>query len=170
MLIPPPLLQAAAVDTALQPQASGQASAVIDVALLDGGTLHGQVFDAQGKPLARAAVSIQQLDREIQAAVTDAWGAFRVTGLRGGMYRIVAGDASGTYRLWAPNTAPPSARRGALVVAGDPEVMLAQCEPHRRGPLQFLRNPWVIAGIVAVAIAVPVALNNLDDDEAQSPD
>ena len=31
----------------------------------------------------------------------------------------------------------------------------------------FLKNPWVIAGTVAAAIAVPVAIHN-DDDEVTS--
>ncbi|HUT91375.1 MAG TPA: carboxypeptidase-like regulatory domain-containing protein [Thermoguttaceae bacterium] len=159
LLIPGPMLQAATTDTGPQHLADGRVPAVVDVALSDGGTLHGQVVDPQGNPLSRTAVSIQQFDREVATTVTDPSGRFRAAGLRGGMYRIVAGQATGTYRLWAPNTAPASARPAALLIPSGAEVVRGN-----RG-LRLLRNPWVIAGIVAVAIAVPVAIHNADDDD-----
>jgi hypothetical protein len=168
LIISGPALQAGAADTASQRQSEGsqgRVPAVIDVALDAGGTLQGQVVDARGEAAPRTPVSIQQLDREVARAVTDASGRFRVTGLRGGTYRIVAGEATGAYRLWAANTAPPAALPSALVVAGDQQLVrgnLGQC-------IQFLRNPWVVAGLVAVAIAVPVALHNAEkDDESRS--
>jgi len=162
LLIPGPMLQASTTDAGSQDRADGRAPAVVDVALSDGGTLHGQVVDPQGNPLSRTAVSIQQFDREVANTVTDPSGRFRATGLSGGTYRIVAGQATGTFRLWAPNTAPPSARPAALVVPGNQQLVRGN-ECNRC--LQLLRNPWVIAGIVAVAIAVPVAIYNADDDD-----
>ena len=163
LLVPGPMLQASTTDAGPQHPADGRVPAVVDVALSDGGTLHGQVVDPQGNPLSRTAVSIQQFDREVATTVTDPSGRFRAAGLRGGMYRIVAGQAMGTYRLWAPNTAPASARPAALLIPNGVEVVRGQA-------LQLLRNPWVIAGIVAVAVAVPVAIHNADaDDGPRSP-
>jgi hypothetical protein len=159
LLIPGPVLRAAGPDAGSNHVAHGRTRAVIDVALQDGGTLHGQVVDVQGKPLSRITVSIQQFEREMAAAVTDPSGCFRVAGLRGGTYRIVAGEATGMYRLWAANTAPPAASDAALVVPGDQQVVRGnRC-------LQLLRNPWVVAGLVAVAIAVPIAIHNYDKDD-----
>jgi hypothetical protein len=162
LIVPGPLFQAmaAGADSKLETCSDeGRAPAVVDVALYDGGTLQGQVVDAQGKALAEVTVSIQQGDREIRRTVTDRSGRFRVAKLRGGTYRIVADEAVGVYRLWAPSTAPPSARPSALIVCGDQQLVLGQ---YGR-VLQFLRNPWVVAGFVAVAIALPVAIHYADD-------
>lgn len=66
--------------------------------------------------------------------------------------QISAGHGVGVYRLWAPETAPPAAGKGALIVA-DATTVRGQ---SRMG--QFLRSPLVIAGIVTVAVAVPVTV------------
>jgi len=162
LLIPGPMLQASTPDAGSADRPDGAQAAVVDVALSAGGTLHGQVVDLQGNPLGRTAVLIQQSDREVARTVSDPLGRFRATGLSGGTYRIVAGQATGTFRLWAPNTAPPSARPAALVLPCNQALVRGkECNPC----MQFLRNPWVIAGIVAVAIAVPVAIYNADDDD-----
>lgn len=178
MLLPPPVVQAAT--TAADPDSKDQAEKtlpeIVDVTLYDGGALRGQVVDLQGQPLARTTVSVRQFDREIATAVTNDVGYFRMTGLRGGMYAIAAAEAVGTCRLWAPNTAPPSAQPGALVVVGDHQVLGQggcndfQCRPMGCRPVRcyspmsrmkyWLANPLVIAGIVATAVAIPVALHN----------
>ncbi len=96
---------------------------VVDVELGPGGTLVGQVVDAQGIGLEGTAVTIHQGDKQIGQVVTDAQGRYELTNLRGGFYQIVAGQGYGFYRLWAPNTAPPAARNSALVVSGDNAVL-----------------------------------------------
>ena len=164
LIVSGPALQGTAADAASNQKTEGNkadAPAVVDVALDDGGTLQGQVVDAQGKLVAETTVSIQQLDREIVRTVTDRSGRFRVAGLRGGTYRIVAGEAVGVYRLWAANTAPPAALPRALVVPGDQQLVRGQLGRV----VQFLRNPWVVAAIVTVAIAVPVAMHKADGDD-----
>lgn len=147
--LPQPLLASEAA-----PQ---RAQTATDVALTEGGTLIGQVFDAQGAPLARVTVVLQGQDQQVLSVQTDQSGRFSVQGLRGGVYVISSAKGYGTYRLWAPGTAPPLAQKGALVVAGQQTVR------GQFGPLPFwLSNPWVIAGIVATAVAVPVAIHNAD--------
>jgi hypothetical protein len=162
LILSGPVLQATAADTGSKQETrgdQGRAPAVTDVALQNGGTLLGHVVDPQGKAVAETPVSIQQADRELVRTVTDRSGGFRVANLRGGTYRIVAGEAAGIYRLWAPGTAPPSARPTAMIASGDQQLVLGQ-----GGRLmQFLRNPWVIAGLVTLAIALPVAIHNMDD-------
>ncbi len=126
--------------------------AVVDIALADGGVLHGQVVDLQGGRAANVPVSVKAPDREVARTITTGEGRFAVQGLKGGVYQVAAGDGQGVYRLWAANTAPPSAQKGAIVYTQNPQP---------RGTLKMLlSNPIVIAGLVATAIAVPVALAN----------
>ena len=181
MLISGPLLQAAAIEARPNPLAAGRAPSVPDVALDAGGTLHGRVVDVQGNPLGGTAVAIRHLDRELARTISDESGRFRLTGLRGGVYGIVAGQSGTVFRLWIPNTAPPSAQPAALVVVGG-EQTLAQggcgpwgCDPSRPARQTcdrlkcWLANPLVIAGIIATAVAIPVALHNARDHEPRSP-
>jgi hypothetical protein len=110
------------------------------------------------------------------------------------VYEVAAGQHRGVYRLWAPRTAPPSANRGIMAVSGEvvrgqyappsPEAVLqtpipgyietvpyTPAGPAGPGPLgrsvNWMKNhPWVTAGVVATAIAVPVAVTEFDDDPA----
>ncbi len=149
---------------------------VFDVTLRDGGVLLGQVVDPQGVAQTKVPVSVRDRDREVAASVTDAHGYFAVRGLRGGVYTIMAGAGGGTFRVWQPGTAPPSAQQGALVMA-ERATIRGQCaegcaEPTcgptgcampcapACGLMSWMSNPWVVTGIVATAIAVPVAIHN----------
>lgn len=143
--------------------APGRQPAATDVALEQGGTLVGQAVDAQGKPLAHIAVALRQEHREVACTSADASGGFAVSGLRGGTYHITAGRAGGTFRLWAANTAPPSAMRAALLVEDGVQV-------RGQNPLcGCLSNPWVLAAIVTAAIAVPIIVHNTQGSKPQTP-
>jgi len=142
----------------------------VDVTLTAGGVLQGQVIDRQGAPLAKIPVALRDRDRQISGAVTDEYGRFAVGSLRGGVYQIVAGGGYATYRLWSPGTAPPSAEQTALLVVGQDVVRGQRCGRSCRrcwpgwGVLTFwMSNPWIVAGIAATAISVPVAINNSHD-------
>lgn len=164
MILPTPVLQAAETQAGAELQVAGRATTAVDVALRDGGILVGQAVDAEGQPLAKAAVSVHQSDREVAKTLTNQAGWFAVRGLQGGTYQIVAGPAGGVYRLWTPATAPPSALQSALVTAGSPRVR------GQQGPLGswLCCNPWILAGIVAAAVAIPVAIHNARVDRAPS--
>ncbi len=137
---------------------------VTDVALAQGGILNGKVVDRQGAAQARVAVHLVRDGEMVAASETDAQGEFHVAGLRGGVYQVETSQSVGVYRLWAEQTAPPAANEGILIVNGDDAVRGNQCGPGG-GVLGFLANPWVLAAIVAAAIAIPLAL---DDDDDQS--
>jgi hypothetical protein len=131
--------------------------AVVDIALSDGGVLHGRVVDLKGSGVVNTGVSVKAQDREIARATTTADGRFSVQGLHAGVYRLAANDSQGVYRFWATNTAPPSAQRSAIVYTADQGN--AADGGSGRGTLKmFLAHPIVLAAIVATAIAVPVAL------------
>jgi hypothetical protein len=129
------------------------APAVVDVAMADGGVLHGQLIDLQGSSVAGVPVSVLAQNQEVARATTANDGQFAVQGLRGGVYQVAAGQGQGVYRLWTNNAAPPSAQQNAIVYTQNPGQ-------GSGGLKMLLTNPIVIAGVVATAIAVPVALAN----------
>jgi len=141
--------------------AAPAAPAIADIALQNGGVLHGQVVDLQNQPRANVPVVVVSGKQQLATGTTnkDGWFAFR--GLRSGVYQLAVPEGSATYRVWAPETSPPAAQQAALLVTGD-GVVRGQCCGGLGG---FLTHPWVIAGIIATAIAVPVAIHNADKDD-----
>lgn len=136
-------------------------SIVRDVVLQEGGILTGQVLDAAGAPVAATPVAVVDQDRAVATALTGDDGRFAMTGVKAGVYQVATAKGVTVCRLWAPRTAPPSALPDALVVNG--ETVVRGAMNGGGGVIGFLSNPWVLAGIVAAAIAVPLAL---DDDDA----
>ena len=130
------------------------APAVLDVSL-NNGAMVGQVLDAQGAPIKGEAVSISKDGRKVAQVKTDELGRYSVNGLNAGVYQVATSEGVANYRVWGENTAPPSAQAGALMIVGQPV----------RGHLGhggLLCNPWVLGGIAAAAIIIPLAL---DDDD-----
>jgi len=140
-----------------------QANKIADVALRSGGTLVGAVYDSQGLPAEGAIVSVQQSGKEVARTQTDQKGRFIAEGLQGGVYQIATAKGVAVYRAWTPGTAPPAAQQQALVINGDVVRGIGNGEI-----LAFLSNPWVLAGIVATAIAVPIAVSDDDDNDSGS--
>jgi hypothetical protein len=134
--------------------------AVRDVALHDDGTLTGQVLDTSGKPVTGTTVAVIHQGRAVATSETGANGRFTIGGVKAGVYEVATSNGVTVCRLWTPRTAPPAAQADALVVHGDTVVRGAVCDGRVIG---FLSSPWVLAGIVAAAIAIPLAL---DDDDA----
>lgn len=138
---------------------------VQDVALQAAGTLQGQLFDAQGTPVAHAELLLRRGSEVVASARSDSRGVFRIPELAGGVYELQTPTSRGIYRLWAPNTAPPSAQEGVLVV-GSEDILRGQPgrQPWLNGIGGALANPWVLALIVGAAIAIPLAIDSDDDD------
>lgn len=135
--------------------AAEAAPPVTDIALADGGVLQGRVVDLQGGGVAGVDVSVKSQNREVTRTTTNADGQFSVKGLNDGVYQLAAADGQGVFRLWSAKKAPPVSKNGAIVYTQNAGGM--------GGLKMFLSNPIVIAGIVATAIAVPVALANQHD-------
>jgi len=133
---------------------------VMDVALSDGGMLYGRVVDLQGAGISNVPVVVKSQDRTVAATTTAPDGAFNIQGLRGGVYQVAAANGHGVYRLWSAGTAPPVAQTSAIVYSPNTPVD-ANVVAYTQGSLKMmLANPLVVAGVVATAIAVPVALSN----------
>ena len=128
---------------------------VTDVMLHADNLLAGQLVDPQGAPLAGAKVTVSQGNWTVGETTTTAEGVFAVRHLRSGVYTVDAGGTQGVYRVWTANTAPPAAKPAILMVQG--EAARGQFVPGLLGPLG---NPWVLAGIVGAAIAIPIALDS----------
>ena len=152
LLAPPPVraadgrapISAAANTAAAEPQ-------VIDVALQGTGELTGQVVGQDGKSIAREPVYVLRQGTVVGTCQTDTFGRFAITRLNGGVYDVRWAQGGAICRLWAPETAPPSARPDLLLTAN--AVVRGQTgtpNPGRswlKGPL-----PWIVAGAAIVAV------------------
>ena len=149
----------------------------VDVVMTATGQVRGTVTDAQGRPMAGRLVEFRATNGRPWRVISDKDGDFLISGLSGGVYQVVTGDSVKICRLWVAGTAPPSAN-SAMLVVGDSAAVRGQ--PGRKkigGSQQGLGNglfggavtrgfssPWVVGGILAAGLAVPVAIANDRDD------
>ncbi len=116
MLVFSPLASAQGIQSPPQGQAARRV--IGDIALREGGVLHGQVLNRQGQPVKQGAVKLIQNERVVAQTVSDERGNFSVDGLRSGVYAIQSGEHTSYHRLWTADQAPPAANRGLLIVDG----------------------------------------------------
>ena len=151
----------------LLPQAAfagPQQKVVTDIALQQGGLLVGQVMGRDGSVRAGEQVAILFGNREVVRTTTDENGIFAAAGLRGGQYRVASNEGASLIRAWAPNTAPPSAREGSLLVVGD-QAVRGQISNSPGWVISWARNhPWLTTIAALTAVAVPIALASGDDN------
>ncbi len=170
------------ISMALAPCAHANQAAVrtLDISLQSDGVLFGQVADAGGNSQVGIPVTVFAAGKILGRGTTDRAGNFQIKGLTGGVVTVEAAGTQGNCRLWAPGTAPPAAQQGLLVVAPD-QVACGQncgscvgcgsgvCRGHGGGLLGImLDHPFVTAGVIGAAIAIPLALDD-DDDPPASP-
>jgi len=138
-----------------------------DVSLSQDGAFFGKVIDTQGRPITKAQILFSQANKTVAKVSSQQHGEFRVTGLRPGVYQVVVSpNQAVTVRVWNKQSAPPTARPELLVIVGD-ETVRGQ---RRLGELLPLENKLVVGGMVAAAIAIPIAVaNSSDDNEPVSP-
>lgn len=161
-------LAAAAGPPSELPAERSPIASIMDMRLADGGTLNGQIVDDLGRPWPGLAVVVYREGHVVGTAATDPNGEFSIAALRGGVHEVGTPNAACLVRLWVPGTAPPSAITRLMLVSSGTTVR-GQRPP---GPLGrgyerlkcWLADPLVVAGIVAVAVAIPVAIHNADQD------
>ena len=129
-----------------------------DIALAADGLLTGYVLDNQGRPAANAPVIVLFRKKPIAKTHTNARGVFQIRGLRAGFHSIQSSDAMTHCRLWTKQAAPPSARKGALVV-NNGEIVRGQW-----GMLCCVDPIQVALGAGALA-ALIVAIDAHEDNE-----
>jgi len=168
LLLQTPLAMAAATSATASKAAPVAAQAknqqkvtVFDVGLHKDNTLIGQLVNTQGVPQAKQKISLIQKKRILATATTDKNGYFAFAKVAPGTYSVVAPKSQGICRVWAPKTAPPSSQLGLLMVEGKGAVRAQE------GPIAYwLGKPWVIAGLVGAAVAIPVAIHNHQNDKS----
>jgi hypothetical protein len=133
--------------------------AVADIVLDEKGTLSGEVIDAQGAPVRGAAVNVLRSGKSVGRGTTGRDGKFSVAGLSGGVYQVVSIDGQTVCRAWSAKTAPPAARASLLVVSGT--AMRAQ---HHIGDI-ICSDGFIVGSVILAAVAIPVAIHNLDDED-----
>lgn len=150
--------------------ASTPARSVVDVELQAGGILRGQLLNTQGVPQAQGTVLLidEQSQRRTQC---DAHGHFTFREMTTGTHRLVVGDQAQLVQAWAPGTAPPSANPRLLLIKPQPVIRGQRVagpglNNFVRKSKRALANPLVFSGVVATAVAIPVAIHNTDDDPA----
>ena len=127
---------------------------VRDLVLGQGGTVRGQVVDAQNNPVASTLVAVVANGKKIRETTTDGNGRFSVSGLGSGVYAVGSAGGFGLYRTWSATAAPPATPTAALIVE-DGSIERGQSQV-----LYWLTDPWVISLAIAAAIAIPIAVNN----------
>jgi hypothetical protein len=139
------------------------AATTMDVALGEGGLLVGQVMDRQGVAQADSEVVVFAGDRVVVRTTTDENGVFAAAGMRGGTYQVATRQGASSIRAWAPDTAPPSAREGSLIIVGD-EVVRGQITDSPRWVWEWCKqHPWLCTIGALTAVAVPLAIAADDD-------
>lgn len=150
MLTAPPL--SAAEQASVETRAGRRA---IDVALDAKQTFNGRVVTLAGEPVPAAVVSLQQRDKLVARTVADRSGRFHFRVPRGGAFSLLSDGQVTPVRIWTGQAAPPDSRRH-LVVVQEKRIVRGQDGTFPYAAI----NPWVVAGLVAIAVAIPVALHN----------
>jgi len=143
-----------------------KAPVIRDVELEYGGLLVGRLLDANGQPQCNAEVSVLTAGKTLAATRTDSEGVFAVSRLRGGVHEIRTAENVQVCRLWAHDTAPPRVPKSIDVVSSD-DVVRGQYGPPPgnrmlRKAKVWATNPFIVGGVVAAAVAIPVALSDND--------
>lgn len=145
------------------PQATGNRPRVPDIRLDARNTLQGVLVSPQGTPLPNRSVTVFRPDspKAVVRTKSDRQGRFQIAGITPGIYHLrVEPDSLATVRVWEAKTAPPSARDQLLVVVGNQMVRGQQ----RVDELLTIDDKLVVGGMVAAAIAIPIAIANSDKD------
>lgn len=149
---------------------SAEAMKTVDVALDSQGRLQGQVLDAAGEGQAAAFVHLYGADGKPVTSNSNDEGRFAYAGTRPGVYFLQAGNTTQVCRIWEAAAAPPSAVPSVFIV-GDADATRAQMQPTLLNRVvqktkRALTNPLVVAGVIATAVAIPVAIHNDDDSSS----
>lgn len=155
ILLPVELL---ASETSRPPRRPEVVPTIVDISLHEN-SVTGHVTDGSAVPVVGESVVAIQKQKLVARTVTGENGDFRLSGIRGGLCQLVAGDTVQVCRCWPRKAAPPSAQSGVLI-ASDAVVVRGQ------RPISdlLLADPIVFGLVVAAAIAIPIAVHNSSSD------
>lgn len=145
-----------------------------DIELAADGTLQGQVYTSEGRPVENALVELQYQGTAIARTTTGPEGDFLITGVRGGAHQVAIGSMMSPVRLWKNGTAPEGAVDG-IVIAGNENVIRGQvyddcnvCPPVSSGfgIIDVVTVAMLATSITALVIAIDTN-SEIDDLEDQ---
>lgn len=117
-------------------------------------------FQQPASAVANLRVALVREGRAVAITRTDQSGRFALSNLSQGLYQVVVDGPKNlsrrTCRVWAPSSAPPTARAGV-------EMSLGEGIIRGQGPFPILSFPQAaaITGVAAGAIAAPIIYHNV---------
>jgi len=119
------------------------------------GTLSVKVLDCRGKAMPEASLKLANEEgKALRTVKADKEGKCTLKDLEAGAYKLLVAG-----RVILPFTVSDKAKVTDLIVVVPARPRYAAGQ-FGGGFGAFLSNPWVIAALVATAIAVPVAIHN----------
>ena len=144
-----------------------QTPMLTDIALQKGGILVGRLTGKKGELRDSKKIVIRQNNKPVAEVTTGKNGQFMVEGLQGGIYEIASDQGAGSFRAWAADTAPPSAKQFAVLVDSD-DVVRGQWgwmpTPGAFPSPNFSTGEWL--GITLGAAGLVVGTIALIEDDA----
>lgn len=128
--------------------------------VLQNGQLQGMLVDAAGTGVADAPVVIGKQGKLLKTLRTDDEGRFRLLAATPGVYQVVSHGGAEVYRTWQTDDAPDGAKQGIIHQVA-PQVARGG---HPGGLIALLTNPIFLALLIGAAIAIPLALDDDDDN------
>ena len=128
----------------------------LDIVLLHGNVIAGQVIAADGTPVAEAEVTVSVGRYEVVRVTTDQAGEFAAEVPHGGVYVLTSGNSASLVRAWTATAAPPNAPARVTLA---PQITVIRAQGPAGGGVDPLMGLLLVGGIAA-AIAIPIALNN----------
>ncbi|MFH1732851.1 MAG: hypothetical protein ABIF82_14535 [Planctomycetota bacterium] len=128
------------------------------------GTLSVKVLDYRSEVMPEASLKLANEEGEALGAVkADKEGKCALNDLEAGAYKLLVAD-----RVILPFIVSDKAKVTNLIVVVPARPRYAAGQ-FGGGLGAFLSNPWVIAALVATAIAIPVAIHNSRDGSNGGP-
>lgn len=118
------------------------------------GTLSIKVLDYRGKAMPEASLKLtNEAGKALGTVKADKEGKCALKDLKAGAYKLLVAD-----RVILPFIVSDKGKVTNLIIVVPARPRYAAGQLGGLGA--FLSNPWVIAALVATAIAVPIALHN----------
>lgn len=174
VVAPFPAVQAA--DSSQKASRPAVAKIAADVSQSSSGLFAGRIVDHTGAVVENADVVVRQGATEVARSQTDKDGMFSVKNLKPGTYQVSSGTTEGHFRVWNEKTAPPSARKNALIVLGHNGArgQYANCDECPPGGWCGWRSldPTIClltAGVVAAVVLSALTLSKVNSLESKLP-
>ena len=167
-----PISAVQAADSSQKSNRPAVATIAADVSQSAKGLFAGRVVDHTGAVVENADVVVCQGTTEVSRSRTDKEGMFSVKGLKPGTYQVSSGATEGCFRIWNEKSAPPSARKNALIVLGQDGArgQYANCDVCEPGCWYGFRSLDPTICLLTAGVAAAVVLSALSLSKVNSID